>query len=61
VAAGLNQPNPPYEPAPDQKGGIYVLSPEGKLLSFLPVPAARICERGSSFGRSTSALADASG
>jgi len=38
VAAGLNQPNPPSEPAGDIKGGIYVISPEGKLLDFLPVP-----------------------
>jgi gluconolactonase len=38
VAAGLNKPNPPAEPAVDKKGGIYVLSPEGKLLAFLPVP-----------------------
>jgi gluconolactonase len=38
VAAGLNKPNPPAEPADDVKGGIYVLSPEGKLLTFLPVP-----------------------
>ncbi len=38
VAAGLNRPNPPSEPARDKKGGIYVLSPEGKLLAFLPVP-----------------------
>ncbi len=38
VAAGLNKPNPPAEPAVDVKGGIYVLSPEGKLLTFLPVP-----------------------
>src|SRR5262245_33220302 len=37
VAAGLNKPNPPAEPAKDVKGGIYVLSPEGKLLAFLPV------------------------
>jgi gluconolactonase len=37
VAAGLNKPNPPFEPAADVKGGIYVLSPEGKLLAFLPV------------------------
>ena len=26
VAAGLNKPNPPFEPAKDIKGGIYVLS-----------------------------------
>jgi gluconolactonase len=38
VAAGLNKPNPPFEPAEDVKGGIYVLSPEGKLVAFLPVP-----------------------
>jgi gluconolactonase len=37
VAAGLSRPNPPFEPARDRKGGIYVLSPEGKLLTFLPV------------------------
>lgn len=38
VAAGLSKPNPPFELAEDKKGGIYVLSPEGKLLDFLPVP-----------------------
>jgi gluconolactonase len=38
VAAGLNKPNPPFEPAADKKGGIYVLDPDGKLLTFLPVP-----------------------
>ena len=38
VAAGLNKPNPPYEPAEDKKGGIYVFDVEGKLLDFLPVP-----------------------
>jgi len=26
---GLNKPNPPFEPAKDKKGGIYVFSPEG--------------------------------
>ncbi len=38
VAAGLNKPNLPFEPATDVKAGIYVLSPEGKLLAFQPVP-----------------------
>ena len=38
VAGGLNKPNPPAEPAKDVKGGIYVFSPAGKLLTFLPVP-----------------------
>ncbi len=42
VAAGLNKPNPPFEPADDVKGGIYVLSPEGKLLTFLPVPTDEV-------------------
>jgi gluconolactonase len=42
VAAGLNKPNPPAEPAKDVKGGIYVLNPEGKLLAFLPVPTDEV-------------------
>jgi gluconolactonase len=42
VAAGLNKPNPPCEPATDVKGGIYVLSTEGKLLAFLPVPTDEV-------------------
>jgi gluconolactonase len=42
VAAGLNKPNPPFEPAKDIKGGIYVLSPEGKLLTFLAVPTDEV-------------------
>jgi gluconolactonase len=42
VAAGLNKPNPPFEPAKDKKGGIYVLSPEGKLLAFLPLPTDEV-------------------
>jgi gluconolactonase len=37
IAAGLNKPNP-AEPDEKVKGGIYVLSPEGKLLAFLAVP-----------------------
>jgi gluconolactonase len=42
VAAGLNKPNPPAEPAADVKGGIYVLSPGGKLLTFLAVPTDEV-------------------
>lgn len=42
VAAGLNKPNPPAEPAADVKGGIYVLTPDGKLLDFLPVPTDEV-------------------
>src|SRR5262249_25149412 len=38
VAAGLNKPHPPAEPAEDVNGGIYVFTPEGKRLTFLPVP-----------------------
>jgi gluconolactonase len=41
VAAGLNKPNP-FEPATDVKAGIYVLSTEGKLLTFLPVPTDEV-------------------
>jgi len=36
VAAGRNKPTP-NEPAKDRKGGVYVLSSEGELLTFLPV------------------------
>jgi sugar lactone lactonase YvrE/cephalosporin-C deacetylase-like acetyl esterase len=43
VAAGLNKPNPPAEPATDVKGGIYVLDPEsGKVLAFLGVPTDEV-------------------
>lgn len=42
VAGGLNKPNPPAEPATDVKGGVYVLSPEGKLLAFLAVPTDEV-------------------
>jgi sugar lactone lactonase YvrE len=38
VAAGLNRPNPPDETAGKHKGGIYVLSPDGELLEFVPIP-----------------------
>lgn len=37
VAAGLNKANPPFETIDEFKGGVYVLSPEGKLLAFQPV------------------------
>lgn len=38
VAAGSNKPNPPFEPALDEPGGIYVFSPEGEYLAFQGVP-----------------------
>ncbi len=41
VAAGLNKPNR-FEPDKDIKAGIYVLSPTGKLLTFLPVPTDEV-------------------
>ncbi|HEY0712255.1 MAG TPA: SMP-30/gluconolactonase/LRE family protein [Polyangia bacterium] len=37
VAAGFNLPNPPLETAAT-KAGIYVFSPEGKRVDFIPVP-----------------------
>jgi sugar lactone lactonase YvrE len=43
VAAGLNKPSPPAEPATDVKGGIYVIDPEsGKLLAFVGVPTDEV-------------------
>lgn len=43
VAGGLNKPNPPFEPAEDVKGGIYVIDPNsGELLDFLPVPTDEV-------------------
>jgi gluconolactonase len=41
VAAGVNKPNR-FETDKDGKGGIYVLSPEGKLLAFLAVPTDEV-------------------
>jgi gluconolactonase len=38
VTAGLNFPNPPNETLTKYKAGVYVLTPEGKLLQFIPVP-----------------------
>jgi gluconolactonase len=38
VAAGLNKQNPPYETQEKPTAGIYVFSPEGKLLDFAPIP-----------------------
>jgi gluconolactonase len=46
VAAGLNRPAPPFEPAKDKKGGIYVFTPDGKLLDFLPVPTDEVTNCG---------------
>jgi gluconolactonase len=37
IAAGLNTPAPPAEDG-SAKGGVYVFSPAGKQLYFIPVP-----------------------
>jgi gluconolactonase len=37
AAAGLNQPRPSTETM-DTKAGIYVISPQGRLLRFIPIP-----------------------
>lgn len=42
VAAGLNKPNPPYETADRFKGGVYIISPEGQLLDFIPIPVDEV-------------------
>jgi gluconolactonase len=38
VAAGINKANPPYETAEKPTAGIYVFSPDGQLLDFIPIP-----------------------
>ncbi len=38
VAAGLNRPNPPAETQDQPTAGVYVFSPDGKLLEFIPIP-----------------------
>jgi N-acyl-D-amino-acid deacylase len=38
VAAGLNRPNPPFETQDQPTAGIYVFSPDGELLQFVPIP-----------------------
>ncbi len=37
VAAGLNKPSR-FETADELKGGVYVISADGKLLEFIPLP-----------------------
>jgi gluconolactonase len=38
VAAGRTKAHPRYETADKYKGGVYVLSPDGKLVRFIPIP-----------------------
>jgi gluconolactonase len=42
VAGGRNEARLPDETADEFKGGVYVLSPEGKLLEFIPVPVDEV-------------------
>lgn len=38
VAAGLNRQNPPHETQDKPTAGVYVFSPAGELLEFIPIP-----------------------
>jgi gluconolactonase len=38
VAAGLNRANPPFETQDQPTAGVYVFSPEGKLLEWIRIP-----------------------
>lgn len=38
VAAGLNRQNPPFETQEKPTAGVYVFSPGGELLEFIPIP-----------------------
>lgn len=38
VAAGINRPNLPHETADQPTAGVYVFSPAGQLLQFIPIP-----------------------
>jgi len=42
VAAGLNQSHSLYESAAKFKGGVYILSPAGKLLDFVSIPVDEV-------------------
>lgn len=42
VTAGFNHPEPPAQTASRYKAGIYVITPDGKLVQFIPVPADMI-------------------
>ena len=37
VAAGLNRPSR-FETTDEYKGGLFIISPEGKLVEFIPIP-----------------------
>lgn len=38
VAAGINRQNPPFETQEEPTAGVYVFSPAGELLDFIPIP-----------------------
>jgi len=38
VAAGRNRPNPPFEVQDKPTAGVYVFSPAGRLVVFIPIP-----------------------
>lgn len=38
VAAGLNTASPPFETVEPYRAGIYVLSGDGQLITFVPIP-----------------------
>ncbi len=42
VAAGRTKPAPPFEDADEFKGGVYILSAEGALLAFVPIPVDEV-------------------
>lgn len=42
VAAGLNADNPPHETSLPYPGGIYVLTREGRLREFIPIPTDEV-------------------
>jgi gluconolactonase len=42
VAAGRNKSNLPYESAGKFKGGVYIISQEGKLLDFIAIPVDEV-------------------
>ncbi len=42
VAGGRTQPQPPYETAAPWLGGVYVFSPSGTQLDFIPIPVDEV-------------------
>ncbi len=52
VAGGLNAPHPPHETGV-MKGGVYILTPAGKLVDFVPIPKDEVtnCAFGGADGK----------